>query len=196
MPEPNYQAALTRLVEAFQELGIAYHIGGSVASMSHGVARTTLDVDIVADLRAEHIHSLANRLQAEYYVDEEMIQEAVRDGSSFNLIHLESMFKVDVFILKPTQYDRQAFLRADLRALDDQPDAPLFFVESAEDVILNKLRWYRLGGEVSERQWSDVLGVMRVHAGALDAPYLARWASDLGVADLLDRAMREAGMGS
>jgi len=116
MIEANYRTALLPLVEAFQVLGVAYHIGGSVASMSHGVARTTLDVDIVADLRSEHIHPLVDRLVAHYYVDEEMIREAGRDRSSFNLIHLSTMFKVNVFSLKATPYDRQAFLRADLRS--------------------------------------------------------------------------------
>ena len=101
------------------------------------------------------------------------------------------MFKVDIFILKPTDYDRQAFLRADLRVLDDAPDSPLFYVESAEDVVLNKLRWYRLGGEVSERQWSDVLAVLRVQAGLLDLAYLRHWSTALGVEDLLARALSE-----
>jgi hypothetical protein len=194
MTEPNYQTALAPLVEAFQILGVAYHIGGSIASASHGVARATLDIDLIADLRLQHIRPLVDRLQSGYYVDQEMIQEAVLARSSFNVIHLETMVKLDVFILKDTSYDEQAFLRADLRPISDDPDSPLFFVESAEDVILNKLRWYRLGGCVSERQWSDVLGVMRVQAGALDMRYLRRWAAGLGVADLLEQAILQAGV--
>jgi hypothetical protein len=192
MTPPIYREALVPLIDAFEALGIAYHIGGSVAGMSHGVARTTLDVDLVADLKPQHVAPLVERLQPHYYVDQEMIEDAVRNWSSFNVIHLPTMFKVDVFILKPSDYDRQAFMRAELRPLDDEPDAPLFFVESAEDVILNKLRWYQLGGGVSDRQWTDLLGVMRVQAGALDLQYLRRWAVELGLTDLLDRALVEA----
>ncbi len=193
MTPPIYRVALEPLVEAFTDIGIAYHIGGSVASMAHGVSRTTLDVDVIADLRREHIHPLVERLLTGYYVDEEMIENAVRNHSSFNLIHLATMYKVDVFVLKPDRYDRQAFLRADLRALDDDVDSPLFFVEPAEDGVLNKLRWYRLGGEVSERQWHDLLGVLRVQSGSSDVNYLRRWAADLGLSDLLERALAEAG---
>lgn len=196
MSTPLYRAALAPLVEAFHDLGIAYQIVGSVANMAYGVSRTTLDVDLVADLRSEHIHPLVERLQPEYYVDEDMIRDAWRDRSSFNVIHLASMFKIDVFVLKRSEYDQQAFLNADLRPLDDEPDSPLFFVESAEDVILNKMRWYRLGGGMSERQWSDVLGAIRVQAGALDIAYLKRWAATLGILDLLEQALSQAGAGN
>jgi len=192
LSDNNYRAALAPLVETFQALGIAYHIGGSVAGVSYGVSRTTIDVDLVVDLQAEQIHPLVLRLRSEYYIDEEMIEDALRDRSSFNLIHFATMFKVDIFILKPTAYDQQAFLRADLKLLDDEPNSPLFFVESVEDVILNKLRWYRLGGGVSERQWSDLTSVMRVQAGALDTVYLRQWASELSVTDLLEQALNEA----
>ncbi len=191
MTQPVYRAALMPVTEVFQELGIAYHLSGSLAGASHGVSRTTLDADLVADLQLEHIAPLVQRLQQNYYVDAEMIHDAVLARSSFNVIHLPTMFKVDIFILKPTDYDRQAFLRADLRVLDDAPDSPLFYVESAEDVVLNKLRWYRLGGEVSERQWSDVLAVLRVQAGLLDLAYLRHWSTALGVEDLLARALSE-----
>jgi len=191
MPLTYYRDALVPLVDAFLSLGIAYNIGGSIASMSYGVTRTTLDADLIAEIRNEHIAPLVERLQHEYYIDADMISDAVRGHSSFNVIHLPTMFKVDVFILKATDYDRQSFLRADLRALDIEPDSPLFFVESAEDVILNKLRWYRLGGEVSERQWDDVLGVLRVQSDALDMNYLRHWAGALGISDLLDSVLQK-----
>ena len=191
MPLTYYRDALVPLVDAFLSLGIAYNIGGSIASMSYGVTRTTLDADLIAEIRNEHIAPLVERLQHDYYIDADMISDAVRGRSSFNVIHLPTMFKVDVFILKATDYDRQSFLRADLRALDIEPDSPLFFVESAEDVILNKLRWYRLGGEVSERQWDDVLGVLRVQSDALDMNYLRHWAGALGISDLLDSVLQK-----
>ncbi len=65
-------------------------------------------------------------------------------------------------------------------------------VASAEDTLLAKLEWYRMGGEVSERQWRDVLGALKVQAGALDLEYLHRWASELGVDDLLERALTQS----
>ena len=191
MPLTYYRDALVPLVDVFLSLGIAYNIGGSIASMSYGVTRTTLDADLIAEIRNEHIAPLVEHLQHDYYIDADMISDAVRGRSSFNVIHLPTMFKVDVFILKATDYDRQSFLRADLRPLDIEPNSPLFFVESAEDVILNKLRWYRLGGEVSERQWDDVLGVLRVQSDALDMSYLRRWAGALGISDLLDSVLQK-----
>lgn len=192
MTIPIYRAALIPLVEAFQALGIAYHIGGSVAGATHGVARATLDVDLVADLQPAHVRPLVERLQHDFYIDEEMIHDALRNNSSFNIIHLDTMFKLDIFVLPRSAYDQQAFLRADLRPLDDEPDSPLFFVERAEDVILNKLRWYRLGGQTSERQWSDVMGILRVQGEALDFEYLNRWAAHLGLQDLLNQALQQA----
>ncbi len=191
MDTPIYHDALAPLIEAFQHLGIAYHLGGSLASVSHGIARSTLDADVVADLGLNHIDGFVEWLKSDYYIDADMIEDAVTTGSSFNIIHLPTMFKVDVFILKNTPFDRQAFLRADLRPLDSEIDSPLYFVESAEDVILNKLRWYRLGGEVSERQWDDVLGVLRVQSDALDMNYLRHWAGALGMTDLLDSVLQK-----
>lgn len=190
MDRPNYREALDGMVAAFEALGVSYLVAGSVASMAYGVMRTTLDVDVVADLREEHIRPLAAALADAYYADVEMIGDAVRERASFNLIHLETMFKVDVFVLKRDAYDQQAFARALRRRLEDAPGGPEVSVEAPEDVILNKLRWYDLGGRVSERQWGDLIGVLRVNASDLDHAYLQRWARSLGLAELLMRALR------
>lgn len=190
---PDILAAVTPVVEAFESLGIAYHIGGSVASSAYGVARATLDVDLVADVQPGQVRPLAALLQGRYYLDEEAMQEAIRYRSSFNVIHLETMVKVDVFILKAQPYDRQAFRRARRDTLDEAEPVREFYFASPEDVILNKLNWFRLGGGVSERQWNDVLGVLKVQAQALDWAYLRRWAAELGLGALLERAMGEAG---
>ena len=190
MDRPNYREALDGMVAAFEALGVSYLVAGSVASMAYGVMRTTLDVDVVADLREEHIRPLATALADAYYADVEMIGDAVRERASFNVIHLETMFKVDVFVLKRDAYDQQAFARALRRRLEDAPDGPEVSVEAPEDVILNKLRWYDLGGRVSERQWGDLIGVLRVNASDLDHAYLQRWARSLGLAELLMRALR------
>ena len=191
MPTPTgsvYTAALNDLVPIFEQLGIAYQIGGSVASLAHGIARTTLDIDLVADIRPEHVAALAEQAAPLFYIDADDVAEAVATAGAFNLIHLATMFKVDVFALKPTPYDTQAFLRADLKALDeaDNDDAALFFVASAEDVILSKLRWYELGQRSSERQLADVRGVILVQGQALDVAYLRQWAGVLQLTELLE----------
>lgn len=192
MDKPYYREALDGVVAAFGAMGVSYLVAGSVASMAYGVMRTTMDVDIVADLRQEHVRPLAAALADAYYADVEMIADAVRERASFNVIHLETMFKVDVFVLKRDAYDQQAFARAVRRHLEDTPGWPEVSVEAPEDVILNKLRWYDLGGRVSERQWGDLIGVLRVNAGDLDSAYLQRWAGSLGLSELLSLARRAA----
>lgn len=184
-------AALTPVVEVLERLGVAYQLGGSVASSIHGAARSTLDVDLVADLSPEHVDALVASLAAEYYIDAGMIHEALRDRSSFNLIHQRTMLKVDVFVPKNRAWDREALRRGILDRLEEREGSRPFQVATPEDVVLAKLDWFHRGGRASERQWTDVLGVLRVQADALDLEYLARWAGELGVADLLDRALRE-----
>ncbi len=194
MSAPAILLALEPVTDALEALGIAYQITGSVASSAYGIARATLDVDIVADLREQHVSDLIMRLQKHYYVDEERVQDAVRRRSSFNAIHLSTMLKVDVFILKGRSYDQVAFGRSRKDTIVESENARRFALASPEDLILNKLEWYRQGGEVSERQWRDVVGIFKVQRQELDADYLRRWAADLGLAELLQRAAREAGL--
>ncbi|MBC7226629.1 MAG: hypothetical protein H5T61_05290 [Thermoflexales bacterium] len=181
--------ALVPIVEALEQLGVAYQIGGSVASSVYGVPRTTVDIDLVADLQPEHVEPLVALLQDQYYISPEAVYEALRRRSSFNLIHLETMVKVDVFVLRPDPYEQEAFRRF---RRDTLSSAREFSLSSPEDIILHKLAWFRMGGEVSQRQWDDVVGVIRVQTSALDFAYLRQWAATLGLADLLERAIREA----
>lgn len=192
MVSPDILSATGPVVEALEALGIPYLVGGSVASSAYGVARSTLDVDLVADLRQEHVRSLVSRLGETYYLDEGMIREAIRRCSCFNLIHLDTMLKVDIFVLKTRDYDRTAFGNRRRDTLSEAPDARTYYLASPEDTILNKLEWYRLGDHVSERQWNDVIGVLKVQHDRLDLPYLRRWAEELGLGDLLERALEEA----
>jgi hypothetical protein len=109
------------------------------------------------------------------------------------VIHLATMMKVDVFLPKPRAFDREAFARVVHEPLGDGDDRR-FPLTTAEDIVIHKLEWYRLGGDVSQRQWADVIGVLKLQSSALDRDYLTRWTSDLGVDDLLTRALAEAGL--
>jgi len=188
----DVERALTPLVDQLDALGVPYRIGGSVATSVYGTPRSTLDVDIVCDLREEAVQALVAALAAIFYIDADMILDAIRHRSSFNVIHLETMTKVDVFILKRRAFDQMAFGRAVEDTLSDGAEARRFSIYSPEDMILHKLEWYRIGHEISERQWLDVLGVLKVQTDRLDEGYLRQWAAELGVSELLERALRDS----
>ncbi len=193
METQDILTVLEPVIRAFEQLGIAYYIGGSVASSAHGIFRATLDVDLVADVKPCHVRLLVNMLQAEYYIDEEMILEAIRRRASCNLIHLETMHKVDIFMLKQTPYDTESFDRRRKNMLDKEQGLE-FYLASAEDIILIKLEWFRMGDEVSEKQWNDVLGVLKVQNKALDMGYLRHWAAEVNLTELFEQALEDAGM--
>jgi hypothetical protein len=183
------QIAVTLLVtDALEALGIPYAIGGSLASAVHGVMRATMDADLVADLGQEEVTPLVQTLGEAFYADAEMMRQAIDQHSSFNLIHLDSMFKVDIFVAQPREFDRAQLARRQLHMLSEDPGR-FAYVASAEDTVLAKLDWYRLGREISDRQWQDVLGVLKVQGQHLDLAYMRDMAARLGVADLLDRAV-------
>lgn len=183
--------AVTLIVTTIlEELGVSYLIGGSLASALHGVARSTLDSDLVVDLQVEHIPLLVKRLQEEFYISTEAIFDALQYRSSFNLIHLKTMFKVDIFIPKHRAFDQAQMAHRRAYIVTAEPERSAY-IASAEDTILAKLEWYRLGGELSERQWRDILGVARIQGDRLDYDYLQQMAVSLDVADLLARLRSE-----
>jgi hypothetical protein len=192
MTDSELVSALRPVALALETLDVRYYLGGSVASSAHGIARASLDADVVAALGPEHVDRLIARLETDYHIPVDRLRSAVVRYSSCNFIHLATMFKIDLFVSKGRPYDREAAARASPQALDERPDAPRFPIASAEDTVLSKLEWFRLGGETSERQWWDVVGVLRVTKDA-DRAYLERWAGDLGVSDLLTRALADAG---
>jgi hypothetical protein len=189
LPEPI--AVTIKVTEVLEKLGIPYLISGSLASTLYGMVRTTQDSDIVADMRAEHTAPFIASLQDEFFIDEQMIAESIQSKSSFNIIHREAMFKVDVFIPQPRPFLVSQLARAQRQTFPSDPEVSARF-SSAEDSILSKLEWYRLGGEVSESQWRDVLGIMRVRAGGLDLDYLRTWGKELKVSDLLEQLLKES----
>jgi len=182
---------ITLLVaHALEQIGVPYAVGGSLASSVHGIMRSTLDVDIVADMKLEHIQPLIAALSKEFYADDEMIKDAIEQHSSFNLIHYETAFKVDIFIRKLRTFDQMQLERRRPSVIATEPDQSVYVV-SPEDIVLAKLEWYRMGGEVSDRQWRDILGVLKTRAGELDLAYLRKWANELKVSDLIERALNE-----
>jgi hypothetical protein len=189
LPEPI--AVIVLVTQVFEKLKIPYLIGGSMASTVYGMVRTTQDVDIIAEMHLEHVQPFISTLQSEFYLDEEMIADSVQHNSSFNIIHRKTMFKVDVFIPRKTQFQKSEFNRAQKQIINEIPEISAFFA-SPEDIILAKLEWFRMSSEVSERQWRDVIGIMKVRAGYLDLEYLRKWASKLNVNELLEKALKES----
>ncbi len=184
--------ALTPLVDVLERLGVAWYVGGSVASTVHGRFRATNAVDVIAELREEHASPLRETLEADHYVDEESIRDAVRDRASFNLVHFGTGLKIDVFIAADLEYTAQVRARRVSEPIGDVANAKRLWVASAEDTIPAKLRWYRRGGETSQRQWRDVRGVVELQCAELDLECLRRWALVLEVAALLEEALDEA----
>ena len=192
MKNPDISAAMEPVLKAFEELGIPYYISGSIASSIYGTPRSTLDVDMVSDLKPGQVHSFVEMLRSAYYIDEKMILNAINTCSSFNLIHLETMIKVDIFITKDSPYQRETFRRRKKDSFDEGESPVEFNIASFEDIILNKLEWFKAGGNVSKRQWDDVLGVLKVQKDLLDIEYLRHWAAKLKIIDLLEQAFRDA----
>jgi hypothetical protein len=186
MIEPLFEALLP-VLNVLDQLGVRHFVGGSIASSAHGIARSSLDADVVTELSARDVRPFIAALEGAYYFSEARIADAVSRRGSFNLIHLSTTLKVDVFVSRDRPADRRAFERAQVRPLAGG-DA-LVRMSSAEDVVLAKLEWYREGGETSERQWTDVLGVLKAGGRNIDRSYLARGAEERAVADLLQRAL-------
>ena len=178
------------VVKALDDLEVPYFIAGSLATAVHGVARATMDVDLVAQLRLNQIQPFLNALGDAFFVDEHMIHNALHQGISFNLIHKQTMFKVDIFPARNRAFDRAQIERRAAYTLAEE-SRQTAYVASPEDIILSKLEWYRLGGEISDRQWQDVLNVLKIQGERIDRSYLEYWGEQLGVSDLLARALQQ-----
>jgi hypothetical protein len=191
-PAEDVIKALQGVTSALEALGVAHHIEGSFAVAAYGIPRASADVDVVAELRGEHVEALVEALHDAYYVSAEQAHDAIERRAPFNVIHLKTMMKVDIFVAEDRPFAEQEQARSRRLGLDPTGEVPPFLVKSPEDLVLRKLRWFRDGGESSERQWSDVLSVLRIRLNQMDLLYMEHWADDLGVRDLLDRALRDA----
>ena len=191
--EAEFLGALRKVIAVFDALGIDYALGGSFASSLYGEARATRDVDLIAAVTGRQAAQLVAQLGPEFYADEAQIIAAAMNQASFNLIHRDSMSKLDVFVVWRTEFGRTQLDRRQ-RTQVGGADPLQVFIASAEDTILAKLDWYHRGGCVSDRQWRDVIGVLKVQAGRLDLAYLRDWAARLGLTNLLRRALVNAGL--
>jgi hypothetical protein len=187
---PSSIAVALLVADALETLGVRYTIGGSLASSMSGEPRSTLDIDMVVELRDEHIAPLVVLLGTAFYISEPALRRALRDCSTANLVHQETSVKVDLFVSGSTPLDDVQLARRARVQVASGPDRFLY-VHPPEDILLQKLRWFRRGGETSDRQWRDILGIVRVQGDRLDVQYLERMAASIHVDDLLQRALGE-----
>ena len=182
---------IERLADVLDGLGIRYAIGGSLASALYGTVRFTRDADITVQPFSSAADRLCDLLEDEFYVSRQGMEEALRSYRSFNVIHFETAFKIDIFVQGPSELEQRLLDRSRMLRLSDASRRDVSVV-SPEDIVLLKLCWFRDTGGTSERQWTDVLGVLAVQGKALDFEYLTDLAKKLGLEELLKRAMAEA----
>jgi len=184
--------ALEHLLAALDRHEIRYMLVGSVASSIHGIQRFTRDIDIMAAIAEQDTDALAAELGRDFYIDPEAASDALRRGRSFNLIHFASSYKFDIFPVRDDPYSPMQLARSELQPVTFGEGITVECpVATAEDTILAKLVWYRLGGEQSDQQWNDLRGIRAVQGQRLDQAYLRRWAAHLHVENLLNRLMSE-----
>lgn len=179
-----------RVARALEAVGAEYFVGGSVASSLQGEPRATNDIDFVVSMSAGKVPALVAQLGPDFEVDADMLREALRTATTANLFYMPLITKIDVFGLGTTAFDETEFARR--RRVRVKSSGEELFVKSPEDTVLRKLLWYREGGGVSEKQWRDVVEVLRVSGPGMDGSYLDAWAARLHLEALLARARGDA----
>jgi hypothetical protein len=182
-------AIAMEVIKHFEDLGVEYMLVGSVASSLRGIARSTLDIDLLARLDQTQAQGLIERVQSDFYVSTPAVTEALQRKSMFNLVQFASGFKIDVYVLGGKPFEQAEFARRQPISSEGQ----ILWVATPEDLIISKLDWYRLGGRISERQWRDVLGLVQLHQSALDRPYLELWLARLDLLELWSRVLDTMG---
>jgi hypothetical protein len=173
------------VARALESIGVEYFLGGSMATSVQGEPRLTPDLDFVVLLRVGDVLRLKAALGPDFEVDEEALTDAVRRKGSWNIFHVPTVTRIDLFILKDGEYDAEEFLRKrPFEVLAGQR----IVLKSPEDSVLRKLLWFRAGGEQSTQQFQDVVHVLRVQGKRLNEGYLDAWARKLDLVELLARA--------
>lgn len=185
---PDVLAIALDVADRLERVHVPYVIGGSLASSVHGEPRATMDVDVVTDLSLAAIAPLVATLRPEYYVDDDAARRAVVAGEAFNAVHVRAGIKVDFFVAGTDAFEHER-LQHRIPISVGSPPARTLWVDTPEHTVLRKLEWYRRGGEISERQWRDVLAIVALQGETLDRGTLTRWAPVLGVSDLLARSL-------
>lgn len=179
-----------RVAAILEQHDISYALGGSLASSMFGEPRGTIDIDMAVRLEHQQFGDLVDTLGIEFYVPAEAARRAVEEGTSFNLID-EAGLKVDLFVLGNNPLDRRQIEHRQRIRVQDDPPQHLWVTAPAEQV-LRKLEWYQAGGRVSERQWRDVVGILRAQGTTLDRADLTQAAASMGLGTLLDAALKDA----
>ncbi|HEV2232465.1 MAG TPA: hypothetical protein VGV68_03550 [Terriglobia bacterium] len=183
---------LQRVSSILENLDIPFMLVGSFASTFHGRTRFTQDADLIVKMSKNQIEGFVQAFSGEFYVDRGLIEQAFANETSFNIIHFQSTFKVDFFILSRNSFHREEFSRRAKQQLDPETGFAAY-LQTPEDSMLSKLKWYQQGGEISENQWKDVISILKAQAGRLDINYLEKWAAELEISDLLERAREVVG---
>lgn len=177
---------LARFIPSLDAAGIPYMITGSFASTFHGTPRTTHDIDIVIEPTMASLDRwLAQLPTSDYYVDVDTAREALRHRAQFNVIDIATGWKIDCIVRKARPFSVEEFARREPAELMGVP----VFVATAEDTIIAKLEWAKLGD--SDRQRRDVEGMLGVLAAKLDYSYIERWIDELELRDEWTRVTRD-----
>jgi hypothetical protein len=188
MNEPDPIKIIHDVTRILSEMGIRFFVSGSIASSMYGEPRSTNDIDLVADISEGDTEAIVKAFSADYYVDEDDVRNAINRTSSFNIVHSESIQKVDIFVVGRDPHTRKELDRVHSVSLEDGRSIPL---ASREDLILQKLVWFDKGNRISDRQWRDVLGLLK--GADPDVTYMNDWARHFGISKLLTRALSESG---
>jgi hypothetical protein len=191
--DPIYLAR--KVAVLLESLNIPYYIGGSVASSLQGEVRFTEDLDLVVSIQPNQTQSILNAFSKDFYISEIAVDDAMRGRtSSFNIIDLETTEKADIFVMRNDAFAYSKMERRQLYIPVNRPASEAIYLCSPEDTVLQKLVWYRMTKNESQRQWRDVLGVLKIQGDRLDFGYLQKWAEELSLSDLLETACTESGI--